>query len=292
MLNDIIRWYYTSLSVIMFLTGQFPSLLNTMSAYGKLRSTSTSTNIITRVSNWSVHKSYFSVFYVVATCWNSALLWSMWQRLVHARNGWLFTLLADYDTPNTTDLTATDVVWLATLMQVHVMKRLYEHLFIIKRGKQATLPVHILVLSIVYYVGACVGVWIDGAPALGIWGSVVPGHIGWRHALGTVAFAVSSITQTACHIQLANLRKGPGDAGRYVRPNGGLFDYVACPHYLAEIGIYTSYAFLSNWSLTTCSIVLLVVGNLSFSARDTLQWYRRKFEDYPPSRRALIPFLF
>lgn len=33
------------------------------------------------------------------------------------------------------------------------------------------------------------------------------------------------------------------------------------------------------------------VANLAFAAVETHSWYRQKFEDYPSSRFAIIPFI-
>jgi hypothetical protein len=33
-------------------------------------------------------------------------------------------------------------------------------------------------------------------------------------------------------------------------------------------------------------------GNLGVTAVETHKWYKEKFEDYPASRKAIIPFLY
>eukprot|EP00555_Chaetoceros_dichaeta_P007428 CAMPEP_0198270584 /NCGR_PEP_ID=MMETSP1447-20131203/45615_1 /TAXON_ID=420782 /ORGANISM="Chaetoceros dichaeta, Strain CCMP1751" /LENGTH=66 /DNA_ID=CAMNT_0043962685 /DNA_START=94 /DNA_END=291 /DNA_ORIENTATION=+ len=55
--------------------------------------------------------------------------------------------------------------------------------------------------------------------------------------VGTGLFAVGIIGNFYHHYLLATLRSS-GDSQskkRYVAPNGGLFDYVAAPHYLFEL---------------------------------------------------------
>jgi hypothetical protein len=37
---------------------------------------------------------------------------------------------------------------------------------------------------------------------------------------------------------------------------------------------------------------LVQVLNLSLAASETHKWYKSKFEDYPPLRRAMFPFIY
>ncbi|CAM9686252.1 unnamed protein product [Discosporangium mesarthrocarpum] len=77
-------------------------------------------------------------------------------------------------------------------------------------------------------------------------------------------------------------------------PSKGWFRYVSSPHYLAELLVYLSY-------LTMCGrgaeggvglMVLWVLANQAVVAASTHEWYRKKFDDYPPERKRLIPFLW
>jgi len=112
---------------------------------------------------------------------------------------------------------------------------------------------------------------------------------------------------------------------RYFIPFGHWFDYVSCPHYLAEILIYASFAILlhpsvhdddndadgvgvvvvvcdaNRWSAEICSLILpwrhvvlllWVAINLAVSARSSHGWYQNQFKAYPKNRCALIPFLW
>ena len=111
------------------------------------------------------------------------------------------------------------------------------------------------------------------------------------------------------HVLLANLRKTnlssekekKKNKSAYSLPLGGWFQYVACPHYLAEILIYVCFAVLlameprerlplgnRHWL-----ILVFVVINLSLSAGRSQEWYRTSIPDYDKLRRkAIIPFLF
>ena len=165
----------------------------------------------------------------------------------------------------------------------------------------------------------------------------------WQHVLGTALFLWGSLHQWRCHVILARLRRPspckllqPGhkpestlgqhaghisaDAGtgegadtitvrgaKYCVPQGGWFELVSCPHFLAEIIIYVGLALVLHGGETHIhdpvhadieagSIMWLVVFtaflNLAFTAMQTHHWYRQQFGDrYPAHRRAIVPFL-
>jgi 3-oxo-5-alpha-steroid 4-dehydrogenase 1 len=74
----------------------------------------------------------------------------------------------------------------------------------------------------------------------------------------------------------------------YRIPHGGLFRWVSSPSYLAELGAWAGFA-LCTWSLAGVFILLVSCGNLVPRAYATHRWYRARFPDYPPRRKALIP---
>lgn len=113
----------------------------------------------------------------------------------------------------------------------------------------------------------------------------------------------------------------------YTIPSGCWFDYVSCPHYLAEILIYLSFAILlypimrenelqqrqqqqEDATSSTCYmkylcfwcevvrpwrhviLVCWVFANLAVSARASHTWYKRTFPSYPKHKKALLPWLW
>jgi 3-oxo-5-alpha-steroid 4-dehydrogenase 1 len=77
---------------------------------------------------------------------------------------------------------------------------------------------------------------------------------------------------------------------RYRVPVGGLFRWVTSPSYLTELVGWAGCA-LCTWSLAGVFIFFVSVGNLVPRAFATQRWYRERFTDYPPERKALIPYL-
>jgi protein-S-isoprenylcysteine O-methyltransferase Ste14 len=87
---------------------------------------------------------------------------------------------------------------------------------------------------------------------------------------------------------LIHLRK-PGETG-YAIPRGGLYRWVTAPNYLGEIIEWTGWAIMT-WSLPGLAFAIYTAANLAPRAVSNHRWYLQQFPDYPPERRALIPFV-
>ncbi|PIA18158.1 3-oxo-5-alpha-steroid 4-dehydrogenase [Coemansia reversa NRRL 1564] len=78
---------------------------------------------------------------------------------------------------------------------------------------------------------------------------------------------------------------------RYSIPYGGLFSFVSCPHYLCELIEWVGFAILSD-SPAAWTFVINVACNLIPRAYHIHNWYLSTFPTtYPPSRKAVIPYL-
>lgn len=121
------------------------------------------------------------------------------------------------------------------------------------------------------------------------------GFLKWNHVLGVLIFVVASILQNQSHSILANLRKdkkGNVVTLEHTIPRGGLFTFVSCPHYFAEILIYLSMCLVfAGQSMTWCMVCLFVVSNQIIVGLFNHYWYHQTFKDYPKSRKAVIPFI-
>jgi protein-S-isoprenylcysteine O-methyltransferase Ste14 len=84
--------------------------------------------------------------------------------------------------------------------------------------------------------------------------------------------------------------RAPGETG-YKIPTGGLYRWVSCPNYLGELIIWTGWA-VATWSSAGLSFAVYTFANLAPRAAANHRWYREQFPDYPPERRALIPFIW
>ena len=78
--------------------------------------------------------------------------------------------------------------------------------------------------------------------------------------------------------------------GGYGVPRGPLFRWLSCPNYFGEIVEWTGFA-LATWSPGGLLFALWTAANLVPRGIHHHRWYRASFPDYPPSRRAVLPFL-
>ncbi|XP_028820437.1 3-oxo-5-alpha-steroid 4-dehydrogenase 1 [Denticeps clupeoides] len=88
---------------------------------------------------------------------------------------------------------------------------------------------------------------------------------------------------------LRNLRK-PGETG-YRIPAGGVFEYISGANFFGEMIEWAGFA-LAAHSVHSAAFAVFTVIVLSSRALAHHRWYKEKFEDYPKSRKALVPFLY
>lgn len=77
----------------------------------------------------------------------------------------------------------------------------------------------------------------------------------------------------------------------YRIPRGGGFELVTSPSYLGELLMWSGFA-IFTWGLPGVFILAITAANLVPRAVSTHRWYLERFEDYPRSRKVLIPYLF
>jgi protein-S-isoprenylcysteine O-methyltransferase Ste14 len=110
-----------------------------------------------------------------------------------------------------------------------------------------------------------------------------------RCAAGVVLFLVGWAINHHSDAILLSLRAS-GDRG-YRIPDGGLFRWVSCPNYLGELVEWIGWALLT-WSPAGLAFAAFTAANLVPRARTHHRWYKATFADYPPERRALLPFVW
>ena len=132
------------------------------------------------------------------------------------------------------------------------------------------------------------------APINAYWVATV-GHypLGWltepRFIAGLALFVAGFAVNITADRTLRRLRQ-PGETG-YRVPTGGLYRLVSSPNYLGEIVEWCGWA-LATWSPAGLAFAVYTFANLAPRAIDHHTWYRQRFPDYPPERRALIPYLW
>lgn len=154
------------------------------------------------------------------------------------------------------------------------------------RGTPTPMPWFIAVLGALFNLvnGYTNGRWLF---ALG------PGYSpGWfrdpRFVVGLAMFVVGMAVNVHADEVLRGLRR-EGEGG-YKIPRGGLYRWVSCPNYLGELIEWSGFA-LCTWSLPAAAFAWWTFANLFPRALAHHRWYRAKFPDYPPERRAVVPFV-
>ncbi|XP_050214345.1 steroid 5-alpha-reductase DET2 [Mercurialis annua] len=115
------------------------------------------------------------------------------------------------------------------------------------------------------------------------------GWFWWKFCSGLLVFASGMWINIWSDRVLVGLKRG---GGGYKIPRGGLFELVSCPNYFGETMEWLGWTVLT-WSWTGFAFFLYTFANLVPRACANHKWYLEKFgEDYPRSRKAVIPFLY
>jgi len=155
------------------------------------------------------------------------------------------------------------------------------------RGGQLVMPLSVIALGFIFNV---TNGYLQGRYLFTLGPPRDPGWFGdSRFVLGTLLFLGGYLLNQRSDALLRSLR-APG-APTYSIPHGGAFERVSCPNYLGELVEWLGWAILT-WSVAGLGFFGWTAANLIPRARSHHRWYRQHFPDYPPHRKAIIPFLF
>jgi len=173
------------------------------------------------------------------------------------------------------------------LWQAHYIHRAFIYPFE-RRDAASTMPLMVAVMGMIFNLGNAYG---NGRYLFHFAAGRYPAA--WlrdpRFLLGFLLFTAGFVINRWADARLRALRQ-PGESS-YKIPQGGLFRFISCPNYLGEILEWSGWA-LATWSLPGLVFALWTFANLAPRASAHHRWYRATFLDYPPRRRALIPFLW
>ena len=148
------------------------------------------------------------------------------------------------------------------------------------------MPVIIMILALFFNL-------VNGSVNGYHFGSIKPVYpVSWlwdiRFIAGSLLFVGGVIINWYADRILINLRKN--NRNGYSIPKGFLFRYISCPNFFGEIIEWTGFAIMA-WSLPALAFVIWSLTNLVPRALDHHRWYIKTFEEYPKSRKAIIPFI-
>lgn len=118
----------------------------------------------------------------------------------------------------------------------------------------------------------------------------------WTH-YGIVLVVLGEMISIYHHVLLRQLRTSSHISKKsYQLPQGGLFDYIVAPHYLAEQIVFLGFILLSQ-NIVTLTLKLFPFIYLTDRARKTRAWYNvhlvdRQSKKDLQNRKNLIPFIW
>ena len=171
------------------------------------------------------------------------------------------------------------------LWQTHYIHRCFIYP-IRMRMKNKSMPLSIAVLAFISNIGInyLIFRWVStlGPTAQDNW---------WYSPLvfiGALLFVMGfAINRYSDHILRALRRKNETS---YSIPYGFMYRFISCPNYLGELLQWLGWVFIS-WNLAALAFWIWSCSNLIPRALSTHRWYKENFSDYPPQRKAIIPFL-
>ncbi|XP_050365408.1 LOW QUALITY PROTEIN: polyprenol reductase 1-like [Argentina anserina] len=257
---------------------------------------------------FSVPQKFFSHFYAGPVAWTTLLLVTTWM---YAYN---MAQLTGHSTQSSHIISVWRSVFLLLLMEVQVLRRLFETLYVFNYCSTARL--HIVRYLIGYFFCYTLAPILCYNHAQEVYKFSVTGiakflfqgntsvqaydlsefvipflKLGWLQWTGAAIFSWGWIHQRNCHKILGSLRKNKEQKNVYVIPYGDWFELiVSSPHYLSEIVMYVGFVVASGGSdLTVWLLLGFVVSNLTFAAAETHRWYLQKFKNYRNNRCSILP---
>jgi 3-oxo-5-alpha-steroid 4-dehydrogenase 1 len=245
--------------------------------------------------------TYYSLLYV----WNILavlifilLLWipapygrhssSKWGPQINNRRAWVimeFTVLFTLWTYLAPAINSLSVVsWtIIGLFCIHYVNRTFIFPFRIHtKGKKMPLVVAMSGIAFNVMNGSSLGYYFSNLATYDVsWFTDV------RFIGGTVLFFLGMYINWKADNMLIHLRK-PGQT-HYSIPRTWLFEHVSCPNLLGELIEWFGFALLC-WNLPALTFFIWTAANLIPRALSHHGWYKRTFPDYPPQRKAVIPF--
>ena len=109
-----------------------------------------------------------------------------------------------------------------------------------------------------------------------------------RFIIGFALFVIGLAINWKADNELIHLRK-PNET-HYVIPKSRLFRYISCPNLFGELIEWLGFA-IPCWNLPALTFFIWTSANLIPRALSHHRWYKEKFNNYPPERKAIIPFL-
>jgi 3-oxo-5-alpha-steroid 4-dehydrogenase 1 len=171
------------------------------------------------------------------------------------------------------------ILWLG-----HYLHRAFIYPFT-QSGKEKAYPILLVLMAFTFN---CLNGFVNGYGVFNLYFYDLSYLLKWNFFAGILVFITGFIINKTADAELRNFRKQ--NPSEYIVPHGWLFDYISSPHYLGEIIEWSGWAIMT-WSLPGLAFLVFTFANLFPRAITSHKWYRSHFPDYPPGRKAIIPYL-
>lgn len=171
----------------------------------------------------------------------------------------------------------------ATMLCAHFLKRVCEVLFLHKYSGGMPLAMACMI-GLFYALTALLENYAVRTDA------ALSGPPGFT-SLGSLLFLIGEAGNFYHHWLLAQLRKDKRTDVGYTVPQGGLFPYVNSPHYLFELVAWYGIAVAAR-QLNVLLVAVSMTGYLAGRSVGVTEFYRKNVQDFPASRKHLVPLLF
>lgn len=271
-----------------------PGLLTAAMLYGKVAETNKKTRLLKDISipkRWFRHFYQFGVviFTFCTLCMVRLYIFGLPLPAMVTK------VVNFFEPQQSTAASATSILLVQVLETCQVYRRCYECMFV---SVYSNVRMHIwhYFMGYFFYFGVQLTI-LANAPGLS--GISVPKFsvldISAHHILGIAIFLWACYVHFDSHLRMASLRKD--QKGNIITlnhkiPHGGMFTYVSCPHYMAELGIYCALSLVLGKPNTTWWLMMAWNWSnqvaLAFLSHN---WYQDNFPSYPKTRKAIIPFV-
>jgi len=249
----------------------------------------------------SVPKTYFTHFYIFSSIYVPSLLLLVlyyYTNQTQVDGNIHSTLDFVCSERRSAGTTPSHLVLALSLLSLQVFRRLYECAFI-NQSSDSTMNITHYIVGYAHYFCTATGFLCEAPGFVAAANSVSTSEmsvsffsVSWQAWAGTLVFLAAWHQQLQAHKIFAQLKLK--NSNKHSIPEGGLFKYVSCPHYLCEIIIYTSLLLVLGTQHQTAVLVWFwVLTNQLIAGTMSHKWYKEKFrEEYPPARKAVLPAIW
>lgn len=279
--------------VISLLEDHLPTAVLELFRYGKTLNGPVKSSLVSIIS---VPKSYFTHFYIFSSVYIPTLLYLSFSH--YTTNIPVSpTVISGLDfvcsSSRSVNTNPSSIILVLILMTLQVFRRLFECVFINQRSS-STMNITHYIVGFAHYFCAGSG-YVCEAPGFvsgsGSSSTFTMSSIPISSWIFSLIFTVAWCYQLETHKIFAQLKIS--NPNNHSMPEGSLFNYVSCPHYMCEIIIYTCLMLILGPEHRTGVMVWAwVTINQVIAATMSHKWYLTKFEDYPKNRKAIIPFVW